>query len=213
MTSISNQVVVNETNNIVTVSAPGPQGGAGPAGATGATGPTGATGNQGLVGTSTGRVYYFNYSVTEVGSYNQLSLEPTAASQTITSLTLAGTTSGIVDTYISTPFGVSLIPFGSQRFHLHLRKPSINADVQVFCRLKLTNNAGTVLATIGDTGFSAIGYDGTNSIETYVDITLPSTIVDPTNRMLVEVWFVNDDSTSRTVDFFTEGAAPTSTSR
>jgi hypothetical protein len=50
MTSISNQVVVNETNNIVTVTAPGPQGGTGPAGATGATGATGSTGPQGVTG-------------------------------------------------------------------------------------------------------------------------------------------------------------------
>jgi hypothetical protein len=55
MSSISNQVVVNETNNIVTVTAPGPQGGAGPTGATGATGPagagtTGATGPTGSTG-------------------------------------------------------------------------------------------------------------------------------------------------------------------
>lgn len=176
-------------------------------GATGNTGATGPTGPTGLTGTSSGKVYYFNYSVTEVGSYNQLGSEPTAAAQTITSLTLSGTSSGIVDTYISTQFGVSLIPFGAQRFHLHLRKPTVNADIEVFCRLKLTDSAGTVLATIGDTGTSPIVFDNSNSVETFVDITLPSTVVDPTNRMLVEIWFVNEDSTSRTVDFFTEGTS------
>jgi hypothetical protein len=50
MSSISNQVVVNETNNIVTVTSPGPQGGAGPTGATGSTGPTGSTGSTGPTG-------------------------------------------------------------------------------------------------------------------------------------------------------------------
>jgi NAD-dependent DNA ligase len=51
MSSISNQVVVNETNNIVTVTAPGPQGSVGPTGPTGpAGGPTGATGATGPSG-------------------------------------------------------------------------------------------------------------------------------------------------------------------
>ena len=50
MTSISNQVVVNETNNIVTVSAPGPAGAPGITGATGPTGVTGVTGPTGPTG-------------------------------------------------------------------------------------------------------------------------------------------------------------------
>ena len=119
--------------------------------------------------------------------------------------TIAGNTTSLIDSYISTPFGFSLIPGGSQRFQLHLRKSSQNATINVFARLKLADSSGTVLATIGDTGTSQITWDAANPVEVYVDITLPSTQVDPTNRMLVELYAINEDANSHDVYFYTEG--------
>jgi hypothetical protein len=165
----------------------GATGSTGPIGATGSTGPTGATGATGPQGYTTGRYYYFNETVTELTGYKQLGEEPTgAAMQTLTNSVAAGATE-LMQQYISEPFGFTLIPAGVQRFSLFFRKPTDTSDVYAFARLKLANNAGTVLATIGDTDPTLIPYDGTNPMLVETEIVLPSSSVSATDRMIVEM--------------------------
>ena len=47
--------------------------------------------------------------------------------------------------------------------------------------------------------------DSTTNVEVLIDLTLPTTGIDPTNRMRVNIYLDNKDSNSRTVQFHTEG--------
>ena len=183
----------------------GATGSTGPIGATGASGATGATGPTGPQGIVAGRYYYFNASVTEVASYKQLSEDPASATENTTTVNIAGNTTSLLASYISTPFDFTLIPGGTQRFTLFMLKPASNDGLQVFCRLKLADNSGTVLSTIGDSDTSLVGYNGANPVPTPTDITLPTTTVSIGQRMVVEIYGVNTDATAHNLSFITQG--------
>jgi hypothetical protein len=124
---------------------------------------------------------------------------------TITNSVAANSTE-LMQQYISEPFGFTLIPAGVQRFYFFFRVPTDTSDVYAFARLKLANNAGTVLATIGDTDSTLIPYDGATIMLVQTEIVLPSSAVSATDRMIIEVYANNTDGVSRTVNFYTEGS-------
>jgi len=193
---------------------PGPTGVTGPIGATGATGPigatgvagpTGATGATGPQGYTTGRFYYFNETVTELTGFKQLGEEPvTAAEQSIN--ISATVTPVLIQSYITPEFGFALIPAGIQRFYLYGLKTNNADNVQMFVRLKLANSAGTVISTIGDTDPTLVSYNSTNPVEIKTEIVLPSTTVDPTNRMIVEVYGSVQSGGAKSLTFYTQGS-------
>jgi hypothetical protein len=91
----------------------------GPTGAIGPTGPTGPIGPQGF---SQGRFYYFNQSVTELGSFKELGQDPTGASEQTVAVNISGNSTSLVSEFISEPFDFTIIPGGVQRFTLEFTK-------------------------------------------------------------------------------------------
>jgi hypothetical protein len=184
----------------------GATGSTGPIGVTGATGPTGATGATGPQGITSGRNYFFNSSVTELTGFKQLGEDPVASTETTTTVNIAGSTTSLIDSYITEPFNFTLIPGGVQRFITHMIKPASNDNLSVFVRLKLADNSGTVLATIGDSDTVLTGWNGAAApVITETDITLPTTAVSVGQRMIVEIYGVNGDATAHNYSFVTEG--------
>ena len=206
------------TGSIGDIGATGYTGSAGDIGATGYTGSigdTGYTGSQGDIGYTgsrggnVGRQYFFNYSVTEVGSYKELGIEPTTATQTTLTTSCVGNTSTLLASFASDPFEFALIPGGAQDFKLHMSKAGNGNDVDGYCVLKLAANDGTVISTIGQTGYTAIGWntDANTPVEVITDIVLPTTAVEIGQRMIVEIYARNNDGNTRNIKFYTEGAA------
>ena len=248
VTSVTNVVTVDETNNIVTITSPGYPGATGPTGATGVTGPVGATGSTGVTGSTgpagvtgdtgptgsigstgpigatgatgptgatgatgpqgitSGRNYFFNASVTELTGFKQLGEDPVSAAENTTTLNISGNTTSLIASYITEPFDFTLIPGGVQRFIMQMTKPASNDNLSVFVRLKLADNSGTVLATIGDSDTSLTGWNGAGApVLTETDITLPTTAVSVGQRMIAEIYGVNGDATAHNYSFVTEG--------
>jgi hypothetical protein len=72
--------------------------------------------------------------------------------------------------------------------------------------LKLADNSGTVLATIGDSDTVLTGWNGAGTPSlTETDITIPTTAVSVGQRMIAEIYGVNGDSTTHNYSFVTEG--------
>jgi len=186
----------------------GSQGYTGSAGI-GFTGSQGVQGYTGSRGGSSGRQYFFNYSRTEVGSYKELGLEPTTATQATVTTTCAGSTSTLLASFASDPFDFTIIPGGAQDFRLHMSKAASNNDISGYCLLKLAANDGTVISTIGTTSLTAIGWntDANTAVELFTDIVMPTTNVSVGQRMIVEIYALNNETSSKDVKFYTEGTA------
>jgi hypothetical protein len=200
---------VGYTGSAGDTGATGYTGSAGDAGATGYTGSQGDVGYTGSRGGNVGRQYFFNYSVTEVGSYKELGIEPTTATQTTLTTSCVGNTSTLLASFASDPFDFALIPGGAQDFKLHMSKAGNGNDVDGYCVLKLAANDGTVLATVGQTSYTAIGWntDANTPVAVITDIVLPTTAVEIGQRMIVEIYARNNDNNTRNIKFYTEGAA------
>ena len=129
--------------------------------------------------------------------FKQLGEDPVAAAESTTTVNIAGNTTSLLASYISVPFNFTLIPGGTQRFIMYMTKPASNDNLSVFCRLKLADNSGTVLSTIGDSDTVLTGWNGAGApVLTETDITLPTTSVSVGQRMIVEVYGVNGDATT-----------------
>ena len=187
----------------------GLQGEQGFTGSKGDLGYTGSQGEQGLRGYSSGRFYYFNYSQTNIAGFRNLGEDPTTATQHTSTVTATPTANTLIESYISDAFDFTLIPGGPQQFRLHMSKGAENNDVDGFVRLKLAANDGTVISTIGDSSFTAIGWDVNNTtpVELLTDIVFTTTAVEIGQRIIVEVWARNNDGQNRTVKFYTEGTS------
>ena len=176
----------------------------------GASGSSGTSGVDGASGITTGAIYYFNDSVIEVNGIKQLATEPTSGSQqTITTTVQHGGAEQLIESYISEQFGFNVIPGGVQRFNLWFTKPSSGDDVEVYVELSLRDSAGNLVATVGSSQPTNIGWNNNANtpVEVTTDITIPTSTVDPTYRMQVDVLAVNNENQDRDIVFYTEGTS------
>jgi collagen type I/II/III/V/XI/XXIV/XXVII alpha len=180
--------------------------GSGAQGAEGAQGATGATGAQGTAGISAGAVFYFNQSeASDVLGYRNLSTLPTTATiQTVTTNLTSSQTGALVQQFMSQPIGFPVIPAGVQRFNLYYTLPAAVADVEAYVTLQLANSAGVPYGPVITSGLHVIGYELGLPNETFIDIVLPTTSIDPTDRMIVKLYLDNLDTVPRSVVFSTE---------
>ena len=192
------------------VGATGPQGDKGETGATGAqgdVGATGPTGAQGAAGISAGATYYFNESEnSDVPTYKVISTIPSGAQQTVVKTLTNNEQNVLVDQFITPQLGFAVIPGGTQTFHLHYLKPASNDNVETYVTIQLADSTGTPVGPVITSGVSLIGWvDGSTPTEVTTDITLPTTGIDPTYRMIVKIYLNNLDSTTHNVTWYTQG--------
>ena len=189
----------------------GPQGFQGPIGLQGSIGNQGfqgiqgPQGNQGPIGAGSGRIYYFNDSVIEVGGFKELGEEPTGATQSITTISAIGNSDTLLTTYISDPFDFTVIPGGVQRFFIWMLKGASNHNVDLYANLYLAENDGTTIGLVGSTSVRSILYDNGLPILSELDITFTTTSVLVGQRMKVELYVRNADNQTHNVSFYTEG--------
>ena len=181
-------------------------------GAQGIAGIQGSNGTQGITGTSgvtTGRIYYFNKSVIEVAGYSQLGITPTGGAETSIPVLSSQNTDTKITEFISDPFDFTIIPGGVQRFQLWMTKENQNDHIETYVILKLADNAGSTLATVGTSQAVDVEWNNNNTTpaSVTVDITLPTAAVSVGQRMLVEVWSRNNENQDYTTTLYTEGAA------
>lgn len=187
----------------------GAQGSSGVSGTNGTSGTSGTSGAQGPQGISAGQIYYFNLNGTaSVVGYKPLSTTPLPNGGTYSITSLSGSQQGaLVQQFITEELGFSIIPGGTQRFHLHFLKPAENDNIEAYVEIRLTDNAGTPIGPTISSNKSLIGWvDAINTVETYLDITLPTTAIDPTYKMSAFIRLDNNDSTAHAVQWHTEGS-------
>lgn len=187
----------------------GVQGEQGPQGLTG-TGTQGVQGITGANGSTSGRIYYFNRSITEPNTgKSELGTTPTAGSEvSMNVLSIQNTDTKLID-FISQPFDFTVIPGGVQRFYLWMTKENQNDHIEAYVVLKVTDNAGNVLVTAGTSQAVDVTWNNNNTTPSLVnvDITFPTTSVSIGQRMLVEVWTRNNENQNYTTTLYTEGAS------
>ena len=188
----------------------GISGSSGTSGSSGVSGTNGTSGSSGVNGISSGQIYYFNQSIASTPApYRLIDVEPTNTGEvTVVNNLTSAETGHLVSSFITDTAGLGFptIPGGTQRFHLHFLKDSINTDVDAYVTIQLADNSGTLIGSPIQSNKQLIEWiDGLTPVETYLDITLPTTGVDPTYRMTVNIYLDNLDSNSRTVTWYTEG--------
>jgi len=159
-------------------------------------------------GISVGQTYYFNESQnSDVSGYKVLSTQPsTGTTQTVTTNLTSGQQNVLVSDYITPELGFSVIPGGVQRFHLHYLKPASNDDIDAYVEIQLADNTGTPIGPTITSNVVLIGWvSSIIPVEVNMDIVLPTTTIDPTNRMIVRLYISNNDSTTHSVGYYTEG--------
>ncbi len=197
--------------------AQGNQGPLGPQGATGVgtQGPTGPQGNQGpqgvqgSTGISAGATYYFNQSVpSDVSPFRELSINPSAGSEQIVTTPLTSLQQNVqVSSFLTPELGFAVIPGGTQKFNFHFLKQAEANNIQVYATTQLANAAGTPIGSVQTSGSSAIGWiDASTPVEVVCELTLPTTTIDPTNRMIVRIYVSNNDNQVRSINWYTEGS-------
>ena len=193
----------------------GPTGAQGTQGFQGATGAQGFQGEKGETGASSGQIFYFNESVVNhhvdgsYGDFNGLSPYTTGQPQQVVQINLAPLSTGTIVSKHRTdqPLGVSVIPAGLQRFHLHFTKNSASDIIEVYARVYRSQADGTLIANFGTTGKVQIGWNvnNTNPVDTTFELLLPTTYVNPTDYVVVEILADNLDNQNRDIKFYTEG--------
>jgi len=176
----------------------------------GTSGSSGTSGTSGAAGISAGQVYYFNKSqASDVNGYRVLDINPSTASQQTSTASLAGSQQGfLVESYITPQLGFAVIPAGIQRFHHHWLKQGSNDQIQFYVEIQLADSSGVAIGPTLSSGSSEIGWvDASTPVEVTVDLTLPTTTIDPTNRMIVRLYLDNNDASAHTVIHYTEGTS------
>jgi hypothetical protein len=175
----------------------------------GSTGSQGTQGFQGSTGISSGATYYFNQSNnSDVSPYKVLSLIPSGSQQTVTSNLTGSEQNRLVSSFLTPELGFAVIPGGVQRFHLHFLKPASNDNIEVYATIQLANSAGSPTGSVISTNIAALGWvTNTIPVEIVCDLVLPTTTIDPTNRMIVKLYLSNLDSTSHSVIWYTQGTS------
>ena len=114
----------------------------------------------------------------------------------------------MVSDYITPQLGFSVIPGGVQRFHLHYLKQASNDDIDAYVEIQLADSTGT---PIGPTITSNVGLIGWVTsvipVEVNLDLVIPTTTIDPTNRMIVRLYLNSNESSSKSVVYYTEGTS------
>mgnify|MGYP002477981255 CR=1 FL=1 len=186
----------------------GLQGATGFTGFTGYTGATGPTGYTGASGISAGATYYFNQSQSSgVAPYKVLASTPSgAAQQTVLQTAIGAGTTRLMQQFLTPELNFSVIPGGNQSFHLHLKKDANANDFEAYATIELANSAGVGYGTILTSGASLINWiDAVTPVEVTTDITIPTTTILTTDRMIVKIYVTNIGSGSHPVTFYTEG--------
>ena len=188
----------------------GTNGVSGSSGSSASSGLSGSSGTSGADGITAGRTYYFNQSQnSDVSGYKVVSPIPSGAAQQTVTTNLTGNQQNVlVQQFITPQLGFSVIPGGTQRFHAHNLKQASNDQIQMYVTIQLADSSGTGIGPVLSTGNSEIGWvDASTPVETTTDLTLTTTTIDPTNRMIVKIYYSNNDNTSHNVVFYTEGTA------
>jgi sugar lactone lactonase YvrE len=186
----------------------GPTGFTGPIGNVGPTGPTGPTGSTGPSGISSGATYYFNQSQnSDVSPYKVLAATPSgAAQQTVLQTGIGGGVTRLVQEFLTPELGFAVIPGGIQSFHFHFLKNASGHNFEAYATIELANSAGVSYGTILTSGASLVTWiDGTTPAEVTTDVTLPTTTILPTDRMIVKIYVKNIGGGSHPITFYTEG--------
>ena len=182
----------------------------GTSGSSGTSGSTGTSGSSGANGISSGQIYYFNESQnSDVSGYKVLTINPSTASQQTVTTNLTGNQQGVmISDYITGQLGFAVIPGGTQRFHTHLLKQASNDNIQFYVEIQLADSSGTPIGSTIASGKSAVGWvNASTPVEVTVDLTLPTTTIDPTNRMIVRLYLDNNESSSKSIVYYTEGSS------
>jgi hypothetical protein len=179
----------------------------GTSGISGSSGESGTSGIDGANGITAGQVYYFNESQSsDVSPYKVLSREPAATSQQSILVTTTGTTPVLVQEFITPELGFSVIPGGTQRFHTHFLKSGAGFNTDTFVTIELADSAGVGYGTILQTNQALIGWiSNIIPVEVTVDLTLPTTTINPTDRMIVKIYVVDQSNGNHGVTWYTEG--------
>jgi hypothetical protein len=185
----------------------GVSGSSGSSASSGLTGSSGTSGSSGASGISAGQVYYFNQSQSsDVSPYKVLSTVPSTSAQQSVTKTGNNSTPVLVQQFLTPEFGFATIPGGTQRFHLHYLKTNQNHQIDTYVTIQLADASGTGIGPVLSTGNGTIGWiDSVTPVEVTTDLTLSTTTVDPTNRMIVKIYIVN--ASSHSVQWITEGTA------
>jgi len=176
----------------------------------GTSGSSGTSGTSGAAGISAGQVYYFDESQnSDVSGYKLLDINPSTASQQTVTTSLTSNQQGVlISDYMTPQLGFAVIPGGVQRFHTHLLKEASNDSIEYYVEIQLANSSGTPIGPTLSSGKSLVGWvDASTPVEVTVDLTLPTTTIDPTNRMIVRLYLDNNDNNSHSVVYYTEGTS------
>lgn len=179
-------------------------------GLNGTSGSSGTSGTNGANGISAGQTYYFNESQnSDVSGYKVLAVNPSTASQQTLTTNLTGSQQGVmISDYITPQLGFSVIPGGVQRFYTHLLKQASNDSIECYVEIQLADSTGTPIGPTLSSGKTLVGWvDSSTPVEVTVDLTLPTTTIDPTNRMIVRLYLDNNDATAHSVVYYTEGTS------
>lgn len=188
----------------------GTSGVTGAAGSNGTSGTSGTSGVNGQNGQASGRVYYFNGSVTASisgSTFNELGTEPVVGPTFIVSQSLSGSgVSQILDRYLTDPLGFNVIPGGLQTFHFNMLKPASNDNIQAQVRLQLTDVNGNPSGSPVTSSFFEIGWNGPTTPDSVIlDFVFPTTTINSSSRMTVDILAKNNDASPKEIKFYTEG--------
>jgi hypothetical protein len=90
-----------------------------------------------------------------------------------------------------------------------MTKNSENDDLEVFIELYLANSLGVIQGLAGSSQATNIGWNNNNTtpVEAITEITLPTTAVNATDRMVVIIKVANQDNQSSSASFYTQGTS------
>ena len=112
----------------------------------------------------------------------------------------------LVSSFLTTQLGFAVIPGGTQRFHFHYLKQANNDNIEAYATIQLADLTGTPIGPTISSGIAAVGWiDASTPDEVTTDITLPTTGIDPTNRMIVKLYLNNNNSSAHSTTWYTEG--------
>ena len=157
---------------------------------------------------ATGNSYYFNESQnSDISGYKVLSQTPTSVStQTVTTNLTSNQQNVLVSDYITPQLGFSVIPSGVQTFKLHYLKQASSDDIKAYVEIQLADSTGTPIGSTITSNVASIGWvSAAVPVVVNLNITLPTTTINPTNRMIVRLYLNNDESFPKSIVYYTEG--------